>query len=238
MCSCCFSTYFAHIAFIVQKLVSNLSLPHGTLYYNCILHNLYQRSATCSGIASNGTKVPPPPRMICLQRLVAAATTKPEPYHVVPIVCGLLAIEGCCLVPLGRKMKFLSPFSSPKCNLSLAKRTAGSFFIPAVFEEAFWRAMLLPNPVVDGVLSLKTVLPQCLLFGGIHLLSHPVAGRTLWRRGHGVFDDKRYAGETEKLPHEFAITLSVPATDSLHWQVSSLQVRSLPINAFPSPAIL
>ena len=65
-----------------------------------------------------------------------------------------------------------------------------AFFFPALVEEVFWRGFFLPRRLLDSSNG-RILLPACSLLA-IHVMSHPIAGRTVWPRGKGTFDDTRF----------------------------------------------
>ena len=74
-----------------------------------------------------------------------------------------------------------------------------TFLFPSLVEEVFWRGILIaPHPstltakvaVVGGIYSL--LLPRAGTVLVIHVVSHPLAGWTIWPRGRKVFCDSRF----------------------------------------------
>ena len=70
-----------------------------------------------------------------------------------------------------------------------------AFIFPSLVEELFWRGMLIPHPSMipnNGGGSIYSILPQAGIVLLIHVLSHPLAGITVWSRGKDVFWDPRF----------------------------------------------
>jgi predicted Abi (CAAX) family protease len=72
-----------------------------------------------------------------------------------------------------------------------------AFLVPSLLEEVFWRGSLLPPPSSYTAINstATTTVPWFVWAVGvlaIHVLSHPVAARTVWPRGRHIFDDPRF----------------------------------------------
>ena len=87
--------------------------------------------------------------------------------------------------------QFVDPWENwdpPDANKRLSKPLS-AFIFPSLFEEVFWRGTLLPPPSTSP--SIPWVGWACGVLI-VHVLSHPVAARTVWPRGRHVFDDPRF----------------------------------------------
>lgn len=72
-----------------------------------------------------------------------------------------------------------------------------AILFPSLVEEVFWRGMCLPHPSATASMPLLSSLltPRVGLVLALHVLSHPIAGRTVWPRGgrgNDVFCDPRF----------------------------------------------
>jgi predicted Abi (CAAX) family protease len=75
-------------------------------------------------------------------------------------------------------------------------RPISAYIFPSLFEEIIWRGAMLPLPSnhYDGS-CWKNTFPLnriALLVLAAHVLSHPLAGATIWPRGRIVFNDPRF----------------------------------------------
>jgi predicted Abi (CAAX) family protease len=68
-----------------------------------------------------------------------------------------------------------------------------AFIFPSLVEELFWRGMLIPHPsMITNGGGIYSILPQAGIVLLVHILSHPLAGNTVWSRGKDLFSDPRF----------------------------------------------
>lgn len=91
-------------------------------------------------------------------------------------------------------------------------KPVSAFVFPSLVEEFVWRGLLIPHPssivtatTVKNTMSITTTITNlsslfttpglgrtAVLVLALHVLSHPLAGLTVWPRGRDVFCDKRF----------------------------------------------
>jgi predicted Abi (CAAX) family protease len=91
---------------------------------------------------------------------------------------------------------FIDPvqdFDPPSFSTSFWIKPACAFFVPSLVEELFWRGALLPTPT-PVLLAINPLLfyQHAAVVLALHVLSHPLAGATVWPRGQEVFGDARF----------------------------------------------
>ena len=69
-----------------------------------------------------------------------------------------------------------------------------AFLFPSLAEEVFWRGIFIdPHPsTLLTTASVSSLLPRAGVVVVIHVLSHPLAGWSVWPRGRKVFCDSRF----------------------------------------------
>lgn len=67
-----------------------------------------------------------------------------------------------------------------------------AFIFPSLVEEAFWRGALLPHPTMLPQNAASKIWPWACGALLVHVLSHPLAAKTVWPRGKHVFHDYRF----------------------------------------------
>jgi predicted Abi (CAAX) family protease len=67
-----------------------------------------------------------------------------------------------------------------------------AFLFPSLVEELCWRGVLIPHPSMIPGGNVYSILPQAGVVLLVHVLSHPLAGMTVWPRGKDVFVDPRF----------------------------------------------
>jgi predicted Abi (CAAX) family protease len=69
-----------------------------------------------------------------------------------------------------------------------------AFLFPSLVEEFVWRGLLIPHPASTTATLIsgggRTAVIMSVL--AVHVLSHPIAGWTVWPRGRDVFSDPRF----------------------------------------------
>uniref|UniRef100_A0A7S0MKZ1 CAAX prenyl protease 2/Lysostaphin resistance protein A-like domain-containing protein n=1 Tax=Cryptomonas curvata TaxID=233186 RepID=A0A7S0MKZ1_9CRYP len=92
----------------------------------------------------------------CWTRLEASLLT-PFDVNSIYVTAGVLGVLAVIATPIGQLSGFLSfrhahadPDDAVKSRLVVAFGVVRTFFVPSLLEECFWRACLLPHPMVDA----------------------------------------------------------------------------------------
>eukprot|EP00884_Botryococcus_braunii_P010625 jgi/Botrbrau1/19564/Bobra.0035s0056.1 len=122
-----------------------------------------------------------------IPRLAASFRTVPSAAAWLQVGASI-AVAGALTVPYGLKTGFLqyTPVNDK------ATRYGGllvTFFAPSLFEEALFRSLLLPHPLVDGTLAWKPFLRTALLPLAVFVAYHLVNPS---KRSREVFWDPRF----------------------------------------------
>lgn len=129
-----------------------------------------------------------------VQRLALSLTTVPSAWSpVVRVTLATTSVAGIVAAGTG----FVDPYQDwdPPATPVACFKPASALIFPALFEEVFWRGALLPTPPASPWTSAFGGIPWIGWACGVlvlHVVSHPVATRTVWPRGRDVFDDPRF----------------------------------------------
>eukprot|EP00539_Tryblionella_compressa_P006951 CAMPEP_0178767086 /NCGR_PEP_ID=MMETSP0744-20121128/19436_1 /TAXON_ID=913974 /ORGANISM="Nitzschia punctata, Strain CCMP561" /LENGTH=175 /DNA_ID=CAMNT_0020422903 /DNA_START=145 /DNA_END=669 /DNA_ORIENTATION=+ len=133
-------------------------------------------------------------------RILLSLSTIPnarEALNVAGITAATTVLAGLTAAGTG----FIDPiqdFHPPRSSsMSSWIKPMSAFLFPSLVEELFWRGMLIPHPSMvvssSGVNNVvHSILPQAGIVLIFHVLSHPLAGVTVWPRGKNVFWDSRF----------------------------------------------
>ena len=126
-------------------------------------------------------------------RAVVSLTTVPSAaawYR----VAGITLVTTCSAGAVAAGTDFVDPrndLDPPRTGIAGAGwKALSALFFPSLVEEVLWRGILLPPPTLTTA-TIPWMSWACGILV-IHVLSHPVAARTVWPRGRNVFDDPRF----------------------------------------------
>ena len=124
-----------------------------------------------------------------LKNLIIASATLPTPRGWLSIGA-LVGVEAALVHQFGTRSGFLRVDAAANENNpgKLVNAAMATFVFPCFFEEAFWRATLCPDPRIGW----RLFWPSATIVLAAHVVSHPVAGCTIWPRGRHVFMDWRF----------------------------------------------
>ncbi|CAJ1966602.1 unnamed protein product [Cylindrotheca closterium] len=107
-------------------------------------------------------------------------------FEVAAITFGTTTIAGMVATATG----FVNPADDwhPTNN---PVKPLSAFFFPSLVEEVFRRGALLPHSILN-VPTRSIIFSACTPVLAIQVISHPIAAKTLWPRGKGIFDDPRF----------------------------------------------
>ena len=67
-------------------------------------------------------------------------------------------------------------------------KPCSAILFPSLVEELFWRATLIPMHPYNP----QTTIPIATAVLIVHVLSHPIAANTCWKRGKDIFEDWKF----------------------------------------------
>jgi predicted Abi (CAAX) family protease len=135
-----------------------------------------------------------------VERAVVSLTTLPSATAWYK-VAGITLITTSTAGAVAAGSNFIDPrqdWDPPESKILVSYlKPISALIFPSLLEEVFWRGALLPPPSSYASISSasRMVIPWFVWACGvlvIHVVSHPVAARTVWPRGRHVFDDPRF----------------------------------------------
>jgi predicted Abi (CAAX) family protease len=154
---------------------------------------------------------------VMIKRAILSLSTIPKTSTGVFQVVGITMVTSLAAAITAAATDFIDPmqdFNPPSSLFDSSSSSIYNFFpwmkplsaflFPSLVEEIFWRGMLIPHPstiahipssgrCLSTAAGIRLMLPpQAGMVLALHVMSHPLAGLTVWPRGRQVFCDPRF----------------------------------------------